>query len=223
VEIAHLADLHMNAQFLDPLFGRGYPSALMERYRALFDRGFVREGDLGRIAGPLSFLGVNYYRPHAITTDSDRSDRTTEIPGSLGGWDMVPRGTPITSMGWPIEPSGLLELLLRLDREYSPGRIFLTENGAAFDDVPGPDGVVHDEPRIAFLHDHVAAAGRAIAAGVPLIGYLVWSLLDNFEWAEGYGKRFGLVHVDYETQARTPKASARWFQGLVESGSSQPV
>jgi beta-glucosidase len=222
-EIAHLADLHMNAQFLDPLFGRGYPSALTERYRALFDRGFVREGDLGRIAGPLSFLGVNYYRPHAITTDADRSDRTAEIPGSLGGWDLVPRGTPVTSMGWPVEPSGLLELLLRLDREYSPRRIFLTENGAAFDDVPGPDGVVHDEPRIAFLRDHVAAAGRALAAGVPLIGYLVWSLLDNFEWSEGYAKRFGLVHVDFETQARTPKLSARWFQGLVESGSSQPV
>jgi beta-glucosidase len=191
-EVAHLADLHMNALFLDPLFGRGYPSALVERYRALFDRGFVREGDLGRIAGPLSFLGVNYYRPHAITTDPDRSDRTTEIPGSLGGWDVVPRGTPVTSMGWPIEPSG-------------------------------PDGVVHDEPRIAFLRDHVAAAGRALAAGVPLIGHLVWSLLDNFEWAEGYAKRFGLVHVDFETQVRTPKASARWLKGLVESGSSRPV
>ena len=129
---------------------------------------------------------------------------------------MVPRGTPVTSMGWPVEPSGLLELLQRLHSEYSPTRIFLTENGAAFDDGPGPDGVVHDEPRIAFLRDHVAAAGQAIAAGVPLIGYLVWSLLDNFEWA-------GLVHVDFETQVRTPKASARWFQGLVESGSSQPV
>jgi beta-glucosidase len=217
-EIAHLADLHMNALFLDPLFGRGYPSALMERYRALFDRGFVREGDLGRIAGPLAFLGVNYYRPHAITTDPGRSDRTTETPGSLGGWDVVPRGTPITSMGWPVEPSGLLELLLRLDREYSPGRIFLTENGAAFDDVPGPDGVVQDEARIAFLRDHVAAAGQALAAGVPLIGYLVWSLLDNFEWAEGYARRFGLVHVAFETQVRTPKASARWFQALVEGG-----
>ena len=121
-EIAHLADLHMNALFLDPLFGRGYPSELIERYRALFDRGFVLEGDLARIAGPLSFLGVNYYRPHTITTDVDRPDRTTEIPGSLGGWDVVPRRTPITSMGWPIEPSGLLEILLRLEREYSPGR-----------------------------------------------------------------------------------------------------
>ena len=150
-------------------------------------------------------------------------DRTTEIPGSLGGWDVVPRGTPITSMGWPIEPSGLLELLLRLDREYSPGRIFLTENGAAFDDVPGPDGVVQDEARIAFLRDHVAVAGQALAAGVPLIGYLVWSLLDNFEWAEGYAKRFGLVHVDFETQVRTPKASAQWFRGLVESVASQAV
>ena len=149
----------------------------------------MHEGDLGRIAGPLSFLGVNYYRPHAITTDVDRSDRTTETPGSLGGWDVVPRGTPVTSMGWPVEPSGLLELLQRLRSEYSPTRIFLTENGAAFDDGPGPDGVVHDEPRIAFLRDHVAAAGQAIAAGVPLIGYLVWSLLDNFEWAEGYAKR----------------------------------
>ena len=222
-EIAHLADLHMNALFLDPLFGRGYPSELIERYRALFDRGFVLEGDLARIAGPLSFLGVNYYRPHTITTDVDRPDRTTEIPGSLGGWDVVPRGTPTTSMGWPIEASGLLELLLRLEREYSPGRIFLTENGAAFDDVPGPDGVVHDDARIAFLRDHVAAAGQALAAGVPLIGHLVWSLLDNFEWAEGYAKRFGLVQVDFETQVRTPKASAQWFRGLVESVASQAV
>jgi beta-glucosidase len=129
-------------------------------------------------------------------------------------------------MGWPIVPSGLTELLLRLHRDYGPSRMYVTENGAAFDDVVGPGGLVDDADRVDYLRRHVDAAAEALEAGVPLAGYLAWSLLDNFEWAEGYDKRFGIVRVDFDTQVRTPKASARWFAEHIRSvsgGGSAPT
>jgi beta-glucosidase len=119
-------------------------------------------------------------------------------------------------MGWPIDPSGLTDLLVRVHDEYGPNRIVVTENGAAFDDVVDGDGRVRDPERIAYLEAHVSAARDAIARGVPLDGYLVWSLLDNFEWAQGYTARFGLVHVDFRTQRRTPKDSAAWLSAAVQ-------
>jgi beta-glucosidase len=212
VLVAHLTDLQMNALYLDPIFGRGYPAELVRRYRGTSDFGFVRDGDLDTIACPLDFLGVNYYRVHTVTADRGAADRAAELPGSLGARSIPPPGTPVTAMGWPIEPSGLFELLVGLHRDYRPPKLFVTENGAAFDDVVAPDGRVHDERRIAFLHDHAVAAHAAILEGAPLAGFFVWSLLDNFEWAKGYSKRFGLVHVDFSTQTRTPKASALWFR-----------
>jgi beta-glucosidase len=212
---ARLADLHMNRLFLDPLFGRGYPAELGEHYRPVSDMRFVRDGDLEVIAGPLDFLGVNYYRRHTVTAEARSESGANELPGSFGAWSVLPAGAEVTAMGWPVEPEGLADLLIELYRDYGPARIVVTENGAAFDDEPAPDGVVHDARRIAFLRDHTAAARAALEAGVPLAGFLVWSLLDNFEWAEGYSKRFGIVHVDFATQVRTPKESARWYGRLV--------
>jgi beta-glucosidase len=211
--LASLADLHMNALFLDPLFGRGYPAPLVERFPALAGE-LVRDGDLAIADGPLAFLGVNYYRPQTVGASPARGDRPVAVPGGLG-WSVVPPGAPVTSMGWPIEPAGLTEILVRLHRDYAPTAVFLTENGAAFDDAVSETGAVEDVDRIAYLRDHVDAARAALGEGVPLVGYLVWTLLDNFEWAEGYARRFGLVAVDRDTMRRTPKASAGWFRDLV--------
>jgi beta-glucosidase len=215
VRAARLADLNMNGLYLDPLFGRGYPSEIVEHYAGVSDFGFVQDGDLEAIARPLDFLGVNYYRIHTITATQPSQDES-EIPGSLGAWSIVPPSVPVTAMDWPIEPIGLTDLLVGLQREYGPRHVMVTENGAAFDDEVGPDGAIHDAERAAYLREHVAAAHAAIAAGVPLEGFFVWSLLDNFEWAEGYSRRFGIVHVDFRTQARTPKDSAAWYRGLTQ-------
>ena len=215
VQAARLADLHMNRLYLDPLFGRGYPPQLVEHYRPVSDLRFVRDGDLEVIAAPLGFLGVNYYRRHTVTAEERFQPGGDELPGSLGAWSVLPAGVEVTAMRWPVEPQGLADLLIELHRDYGPARMIVTENGAAFDDEPAPDGVVHDARRIAFLRDHIAAARAALEAGVPLAGFLVWSLLDNFEWAEGYSKRFGLVHLDFGTQARTPKESAAWYAEVI--------
>jgi len=218
VRAARMADLHMNALFLDPLFGRGYPVELLDHYRPVSDLGFVRDGDMGTIAGPMDFLGVNYYRRHTVTAGARPARPVAEFPASLRAWSFPPPGVEVTAMGWPVEPDGLTELLIRLHGDYGPDRIIITENGAAFDDEVNPDGVVDDAKRISFLHDHLVAAHAALQAGVPLAGFFAWSLLDNFEWAEGYSKRFGLVHVDFATQTRTPKESARWYRDVVRLG-----
>jgi beta-glucosidase len=214
---ARLADLHLNRQLLDPLFGRGYPAELVEHYRAKTDMAFVGAGDLEIIARPLDFLGVNYYRRHTVGSRPRAGRSSGDFPGSLGAWSFPPSGVEVTAMGWPIEADALTELLIGLNRDYAPARMMVTENGAAFDDEPGAGGEIDDERRISYLADHVAAVREAMQAGVPVGGYFVWSLLDNFEWAEGYSKRFGLVYVDYATQARTPKASARWYSELIAS------
>jgi beta-glucosidase len=217
IEAARMVDLHTNALFVDPLFGRGYPPDLVEHFRPRSDMAFVRDGDLETIARPPDFLGVNYYRPHHVTADARRPDRGVAMPGSLGAWSVTPAGLPVTAMGWTIEPARLTELLVRLHRDYAPPRIIVTENGAAFDDEMAADGRIDDPRRIAFIEAHVWAAHDALEAGVPLMGFYVWSLLDNFEWAEGFSKRFGLVHVDYATQERTPKTSARWYADVVRN------
>ena len=211
VRAARLADLHMNALYLDPLFGRGYPQELVEHYAEASDFGFVRPGDQETIARPIDFLGVNYYRRHTVSARPRSEPGAEELPGSLGAWSIAPPGIPVTSMGWPVEPEALTDLLTRVQRGYAPSRILVTENGAAYDDRIGPEGKVGDDERIAFLRDHVEAARAALGAGVPLEGFFVWSLLDNFEWAEGYSKRFGLVYIDYPSQARIPKGSATWY------------
>jgi beta-glucosidase len=214
---AVLTAQHMNDQFLGPVFGQGYPEELTAHYLSVSDMSFVRDGDLERIAHPIAFLGVNYYRPQIVTADPSTPGVIGPVVGDLGARSVVPSGTPVTAMGWPIDPSGLSELLAWIRETYGAPRILITENGAAFDDVPGEAGTVDDVDRIAYLDAHLGEVRRAISAGSPVEGYLVWSFLDNFEWAQGYSKRFGLVHVDYPTQRRTPKASAGWFSDVVRS------
>jgi beta-glucosidase len=210
---ADLADQQLNRLYLDPIFGRGYPPSPLEGAPVRF----MRDGDLDEIAAPIDFLGVNYYSVHTVSGRPPESPLPSELPPSLDAWVVTPPGADVTMLGWPIEPDGLTEMLLRVHREYAPDRLYVTENGAAFRDPPPVDGTIHDAPRIAFLRAHVDAMRAALDAGVPLAGYLVWSLLDNFEWAEGYEPRFGLVHVDFETQARTPKDSARWYAHLIRA------
>jgi beta-glucosidase len=214
---ADLTDAHLNRQFLDPLFGRDDPSVLLERYQGQSDRGFVLPGDLERIARPLDFLGVNFYSRHTVSARPPPAHRSSRFVGDLGTWGVLPDAVRTTAMGWGIEPHGLTELLVRLDREYPKVPLYITENGAAFDDYADPEGRVEDLERVDFLRAHLVAAADAIAAGVDLRGYFVWSIVDNFEWAVGYSQRFGLVHVDYETLKRTPKDSFRWYGELIRA------
>jgi beta-glucosidase len=207
---AQRMDGNRNKWFLDPILTGAYPADLVEWYGGDFD-GIVRDGDLGLVSAPLDFLGVNYYfRTHVVAGDPP-ADREGVLP-LLGAHVENPPFVPVTAMGWPIEPDGLTELLTRLRRDY-PGLppVYVTENGAAFDDYVDPEGGVDDEERIAYLQGHLRALHDAIGAGVDVRGYFCWSLLDNFEWAEGYGRRFGLYYVDYLAQRRIAKASARWY------------
>jgi beta-glucosidase len=192
-----------DAWFLDPLFGRGYPSLGLEAHREAGHLDGVELGDPP--AGNLDYLGLNYYRRDSVSARSDRAF-DWEI-GALAGSDQ-------TQMDWQIAPDGLRDTLVDLHRKYEPPEIVVTENGAAFPDHVDLDGRVHDPDRLAYLASHVAAVADALEAGVPVTGYHVWSFLDNYEWSLGYTRRFGLVHVDYATQRRTPKDSARWYQRL---------
>jgi beta-glucosidase len=133
-----------------------------------------------------------------------------------------PVAAPVTDMGWPVDPTGLGEILLRIRRDYGDLPLLITENGAAYPDRVDPDGRVRDADRVAYLRSHLAAVHEALSAGVDLRGYFVWSLLDNFEWAMGYGKRFGLFHVDYRTQRRTWKDSARWYREVIRANGLPP-
>ena len=166
----------------------------------------VRDGDLDIVSEPIDFLGVNFYRPNLVAADPSRP------PLELREAE---RNAPQTSMGWPIVPSALTELLLRL-RQACPGTpLLITENGAAFhDELDGAD-VVEDPDRRAYLEEHIRAVERAIAQGADVRGYYAWSLLDNFEWEHGYSQRFGLVYVDYPSQRRVLKRSAIWYRDLI--------
>jgi beta-glucosidase len=213
-------DGYFNRWFLDPLYGRGYPADMTADYGADgrlpgdWDA-VVQAGDLEAIAEPTDFLGVNYYNRTVVRSDSlpeaDNLPRTVFLAPE-SEW---------TEMGWEVHPEGLYQTLCRVHFEYGPARIYVTENGASWSDAPGPDGRVPDARRIQFLRDHFRAARRAIEAGVPLAGYFVWSLLDNFEWDRGYSQRFGIVWVDYETQRRIPKDSARWYRRVIDSNCAE--
>jgi len=194
-----------NRWYLDPISGRGYPADVVQAKGRPMD--FVRPGDMDAIAVPLDFLGINYYNRHIV-----RSGEVTEEENEPQ--TVFPNPNP-TEMGWEVYPEGLYEILARVHFVYDFPAIYVTENGAAYPDQIGPDGEVDDPLRVEYIESHLAAAARAIAAGVPLRGYFAWSFLDNFEWAEGYTKRFGIVYVDYETQRRTPKASARWYSRVI--------
>ena len=162
-----------------------------------------------RIHAPLDFLGINYYSRAVIADDGQNSIIRTRQEKQEGEY---------TEMGWEVYPDGLYTLLKRVHSDYSPRAIYITENGAAFDDQLTPDGQIHDERRTAYLKSHFEAAARAMDEGVPLKGYFIWSLMDNFEWAEGFSKRFGLHYVDYTTQKRILKDSGRYYADVAKSG-----
>jgi len=223
VDAARLADGHLNRSFASPLFEGGYPTDLPGFSEGWADDALVRPDDLARIAAPIDFLGINTYQPRRIAAPERlpalRSDGLFGTPGGLLAFGMpiadVERfDVPRTTMGWPIEPEGFEDLLVRAGTDWKTP-IYVTENGAAFDDCASPEGAVVDERRIAYLHGHLEAMARAMARGIDVRGYFVWSLFDNFEWASGYGKRFGIVYVDYPTGRRTPKSSARWYRDVV--------
>jgi beta-glucosidase len=197
-------DGHLNRWFLDPVLRGAYPEDLRALYERLFGPlDVVRRGDLRTISAPIDFLGINYYQPERVAADPRRPPL---------GIKAAPRPAPTTAMGWEVDPDGLYELLLRLRRDYGDVPIFITENGAAYDDAAVVDGCVEDPDRLEYLRAHIDALARAVAEGVDVRRYYAWSLLDNFEWEQGYGKRFGIVHVDYETLARVPKRSALWYR-----------
>jgi len=233
-DAASRADGYFNRWYLDPLLRGAYPEDLQDAYRELELLPEVAEGDAEVIAAPLDFLGVNYYFRLVVAAGTG-----TAAPGSGAAPDrgMPAKGGPrqrelgfrvtnvssgqqegFTAMGWEVYPVGLNELLVRLQREYAPPTLYITENGAAYEDAPAPDGTVADGDRERYLRTHLEAVHAAVAAGVPVCGYFAWSLLDNFEWTYGYRKRFGLVRVDFDSQRRTPKRSAYWYRDVIAQG-----
>jgi len=195
-----------NRWFLDPLFGRGYPADMLALLGELAPR--MQAGDLAQIAAPMDFLGVNYYFPEIVADAPGLGPVQTRV--------VERHGVERTAFGWEVSPEGLLDLLVRLQRDYAPAQVFITENGSTYEDVLLPDGRVNDAQRLSYLVRHLAAMREAIGQGVPVRGYFAWSLLDNFEWAEGYVRRFGLAYVDYATQARILKASAYWYRDFLQ-------
>lgn len=198
VALARLEDGRLLRWYMDPLFHQRYPDDVLADLGA--DAPQVHPGDMAAIAQPMDYLGVNYYTRSVVSAGTP--------------WKARDHGLAVTDMDWEIYPQGLTELLLRLHHDYPVPPIVITENGAAFADRLDK-GRVHDTPRIDYLARHIAAVSQAMQQGVAVAGYMVWSLLDNFEWASGYAKRFGIVHVDYDSQQRTLKDSALWYRGFL--------
>ncbi|MBP8533490.1 beta-glucosidase, partial [Streptomyces sp. MK37H] len=201
---ARRMDGHTNRWWLDPVHGRGFPADMREVYGVELPE---RPGDLDTIAAPLDWLGLNYYFPATVADDPTgpaphaRAIRRPDLPR--------------TGMDWEVDAGGIETLLLRLTVEYGARKLYVTENGSAYPDVVRPDGTVDDPERQDYLVQHLAACASAVRKGAPLAGYFAWSLLDNFEWAYGYDKRFGLVHVDYRTQSRTIKGTGHRYAEII--------
>jgi beta-glucosidase len=234
VEAARRLDGFHNRVFLDPLFRGRYADDLAGDTEGMLFAGspwqdFVLDGDLELVSRPLDFLGVNFYHgdvPAALPYEADpgellgsrieHSPRARQSPYPGGGFVFPRTGRPTTERDWEIDPDAFSRLLVRLHEEYGAPPIYITENGAMADDVV-EDGSVHDAGRQQYIEQHLGAMLDAMEKGVDVRGYFVWSLMDNFEWSYGYAHRFGLVHVDYDTQVRTPKDSALWFSEVVVS------
>ncbi|MDH6140266.1 beta-glucosidase [Kitasatospora sp. GP30] len=228
-EAARRIDAVGNRIFTGPLLHGGYPDDLRADTAHLVDwERLVRPGDAAAIGAPIDLLGLNYYTPALVSASAPAAARPAHGLGDHSPWPGAERvffhqpPGRATAMGWAIDPSGLYDLLTETARANPGLPLLITENGAAFEDVPTPSGEVHDPERIAYLHGHLAAVHRAMADGADVRGYFLWSLLDNFEWSYGYGKRFGAVYVDYATQCRIPKASAAWYAGTARSNALQP-
>lgn len=214
-DAATIADGHLNRWFLDPVLTGRYPDDLTEFYAGRGATVEMEDGDAELLAATkIDFLGVNYYNRTVVRRDA---------AAPLGYVGLVPEGADVTEMGWEVYPQGLHDLLTRLERDYNspPQRIpafYITENGAAYPDRDIVGGAVQDTDRIAYLDGHLAAAWRAIRDGVNLRGYFVWSLMDNFEWAHGVSKRFGIVRTDYDSLRRTVKKSGEWYRHVITTG-----
>ncbi|MFJ3643446.1 GH1 family beta-glucosidase [Streptomyces sp. NPDC090108] len=216
-----------NGVFDGPMLHGAYPASLLSATSSLTDWSYVLDGDLRAIKAPLDALGLNYYTPALVSAASgdlegpraDGHGASAHSPWP-GADDVLFHQTPgeRTEMGWTVDPTGLYDLITRYARQAPGLPLYITENGAAYDDKPGPDGRVHDPERVAYLHAHLAAVHRALADGADVRGYYLWSLMDNFEWAYGYEKRFGAVYVDYATLERTPKSSAHWYAEAARTG-----
>jgi beta-glucosidase len=206
VEAAWRADGHTNRWWLDPIHGRGYPADMVEVYGV---EPPVRGNDLDVIAAPLDYLGVNYYFREVVTDNPAGGGPRVSLAAVPGGEH--------TAMGWEVFPKGLENILVRVSEDYAPRSIYVTESGSAWVDTIALDGSIDDVQRARYLETHIEACAAARRRGAPVDGYFAWSLLDNFEWAYGYDKRFGLVHVDYETQQRTLKTSGRRYAEIVAS------
>jgi beta-glucosidase len=218
LDAARRVDGLHNRLFLDPVFRGEYPADVLADTASLCEWDFVRDGDLADIAAPIDLLGLNYYQPTLVGAGSGaEAAGPSPFPGCADIRFHRADG-PVTDMGWTVDSTGLRELLLRLRREYGDLPLLVTENGAAYRDEPTASGAVHDPDRVAYLRAHLTAAHEALRDGVDLRGYFAWSLLDNFEWAYGYAKRFGIVHVDYPTQRRTLKDSAHWYREVIAAG-----
>jgi beta-glucosidase len=200
-------DGHLNRWFLDPVLRGEYPEDMLGLYeRRTGPLDWIESGDSETIAQPMDFLGVNYYAPIRVRADAWRDPI---------GVRQAPAGPPTTAMGWEVAPIGLRDILVRVRDDYGDIPIAITENGASYDDPPAANGSVEDGERTAYIESHLGALHEAIAEGVNVERYLVWSFLDNFEWEWGYDKRFGIVHVDFETQQRTPKRSSLWYRDYI--------
>jgi beta-glucosidase len=210
--------------YLDPLYGRGYPADMLadgiaQGYLPRDGMTFVKEGDLKVIAAHTDFLGVNYYtrtvtRNQVVLEEQNLPRSAIQAPHNDTDW---------TEMDWEVYPDGLFHVLSWLYFDYQPAKIYITENGCSFSDGPHSDGLIHDERRIQYLSSHFEAAQRAIKAGVPLAGYFVWSLMDNFEWSQGFAQRFGLVWVDFKSRQRILKDSALWYRRVIAENRLPPL
>ncbi|HPF35775.1 MAG TPA: GH1 family beta-glucosidase [Candidatus Krumholzibacteria bacterium] len=217
-EAARWFDGFFNRWYLDPVLRGAYPEDHVADRVALghlpgLELPFVQDGDLAAMSAPLDFLGINYYSRNVMRAGADgRPEQVQQVPAE-----------ELTQMGWEVYPDGLRESLLRVHRDYAPAELYVTEFGAAFDDPLGAGGRIADARRVDYLLRHLTAAHEAIAAGVPLRGCFVWSLLDNWEWALGFAKRFGLYAVDPATLRRTPKDSAYWYREVARNNAVPAV
>ena len=235
VDAARRIDGQFNRIFLDPIFRGKYPADVLADVAGLGLDDVIRDGDLAQIAQPLDALGVNYYHgelvsdrapAHPLPGQAPTERRVTSPFPAADGVFHHPQGLPLTDMSWEVQPEGLTEVLQRVDREYTghlATSLYVTENGAAFDDELTTDGRVADADRAAFLTAHLGAVLDAIDAGVDVKGYFYWSLLDNYEWAWGYAKRFGIVRVDYDTQQRTIKDSGHAYAAIIRDRALVPM
>ncbi|MFZ1062292.1 MAG: GH1 family beta-glucosidase [Acidimicrobiales bacterium] len=220
VRAAARHDDQLNRWFLDPILKGAYPRGLLDEYVDVAGENFVHENDLATINADIDFVGINYYTRNIVAGRREPHEpwtRQTSLGDFINLDDVTPLARARTTKGWPIDPDGLHDLLVWLTETYGAVPLYVTENGAAFIDYVDQTGSVHDSERVDYLRDHFAAAHRALNEGVNLKGYFVWSLFDNFEWADGFSQRFGLVYIDYRTQERILKDSAQWYRAVIDA------